>query len=140
MATDERKETGIRTEEEHLRSGLVGWVLGLGLMAVSVACLSLLVASHLAFRHLGCKMAEDALGSALRHARITAEQIERMSLEEGGNAAERLRANAGNLRSELHDLAKADPAVLYGMVFSPEGEILIHTDEEHELRDVAGAG
>ena len=61
-------EKSIGAENIRARSRLVRNALILGISIVLVAALCFIVASHLGFEHMACKMAEDALGSALSHA------------------------------------------------------------------------
>ena len=136
MAADGNGERVV-AENARARSRLLRRALILGASLLLLASLCFVVASHVGFEHVACKMAEDALSSALSHARSLARRIQDAFLTGHRDAIGAVRENSQTIRNLLQTLAKDDPTVLYGMLLSSDREILVHTEARHE-RDRAG--
>lgn len=133
-----RTMTGATSEDRiaaanlRARARLVRKALVLGVSLVLLASLCFVVASHIGFEHMACKMAEDALGSALSHARSLARRIEDPIVERHGDGGPGLGERLESVRRQLRALVNDDPTMLYGMLLSSDGEILVHSEVKHE--------
>lgn len=137
---DRTGEERTAAESQRARARLIRKALILVIALVLLAALCLVVASHLGFKHMACKMAEDTLDSALSHARTLARQVDDFVAERDWDAASAVRENARQLRDQLLALMRDDSTILYGMVLSKDGEILVHTNKDLEVITVKQRG
>lgn len=123
-----------RSPRELSRPGsrLLAMAVVVGAVLVVMVSVFLVIASEIGLEHVACKMEEDTLGSALGHARGIVRQIQ-VSLDHPGHSSSRVvQDNAAAFREQLRALAKDDPTMLYGMLMSGDGGILVHTDKRFD--------
>ncbi len=98
-----------------------------GALLILTSAVILAIVPQIGFTHLACKMEEDALGSSLSHARTLVRDLQISSGILKDDGAGIMNINVPELRKHLQAQSKDNPAMLYAMVVSSGGRILVHT-------------
>lgn len=116
---------------------LVGTFL-FGVLLILTASVILVVVPQVGFTHLACKMEEDALGGSLSCARTMVRDLQISSdILKTDNTGD-LNINVPALRDHLQTQFKDNPEILYTMIVSQAGRILVHTYGTQEGRAAWG--